>query len=139
LIPAAFWLLFRAYRNSLQDHNKMRYSYLGFKRNPEIFRFLLRNNGKEEIPITSDSLVLGNPDAPITVTAFLSLYCNPCANAFNGLKKLLKNCPELKINAIFSVYEDEGSKKLINTLFYIDELKKLNMESKRQEACANCH
>ena len=221
LIPAAFWLLFKAYHNTIQEHNRMRYSYLGFKRNPEIFRFLLRNNGKEEIPITSDSLVLGNPDAPITVTAFLSLYCNPCANAFNGLKKLLENCPELKINAIFSVYEDEGSKKLINTLyhvykskgseqttdflykwytmprqnrktlyekeklpagfdvteivsvenkklfeennvagtptifvngykypkqyeysdikFYTDELKKLNMESKRQEACANCH
>jgi hypothetical protein len=23
--------------------------------------------------------------------------------------------------------------------YYIDELKKLNVESKRQEACANCH
>ncbi|MGM0407449.1 MAG: vitamin K epoxide reductase family protein [Bacteroidota bacterium] len=221
LIPAAFWLLFRAYRNSLQDHNKMRYSYLGFKRNPEIFRFLLRNNVRKEIPITHNSLVLGIPDAPVTVTAFLSLYCNPCANAFKGLKELLENCQELKINAVFSVYEDEESKKLINALyhvykskgseqtvdflykwytipkqnrktlyekeklpagfditeivseknkklfeennvagtptifvngykypgqyeysdieFYIDELKKLNEERKRQEACANCH
>jgi len=221
LIPAAFWLLFKAYRNTFQEHNKVRYSYLGFKRNPKIFRFLLRNNGQEEIPITQNSLVLGNPDVPVTVTAFLSLYCSPCANAFKQLKELLENCPELKINAVFSVYEDEESKKLINTLYhiyrnkgqvqtadflykwytipkqnrkilcekeqlpegfdiigrvseenkklfeennvagtptifvngykfpgqyeysdigyYIDELKKLNTESKRQEACTNCH
>lgn len=221
LIPAVFWLLFKAYRNAIQEHNKVRNSYLGFKRNPEIFRFLLRINVRKEIPITQNSLVLGNPDAPVTVTAFLSLYCNPCANTFKGLKELLENCPELKINAVFSVYEDEESKKLINTLyhiyrnkgqvqtadflykwytipkqnrktlyekeqlpggfditeivseenknlfeennvagtptifvngykypgqyeysdieFYIDELKNLNVESKRQEACANCH
>jgi uncharacterized membrane protein len=221
LIPAGIWFLFKAYRNTIQEHNKVRYSYLGFKRNPEIFRFLLKNNGQKVTPITQDSLVLGNPDAPVTLTAFLSLYCNPCANAFKELKELLENCPELKINAIFSVYEDEESKKLINTLyhiyrnkgqvqtadflykwytipkqnrkilcekeqlpdgfditeivsvenkklfeeykvagtptifvngykypkqyeysdieFYIDELKKLNMESKSQEACTNCN
>lgn len=221
LIPAAFWFLYKAYRNTTQEHNKVRYSYSGFKRNSEIFRFLLKNNRWVEIPITQDSLVLGNPDAPVTLTAFLSLYCNPCANAFKELKELLENCPEMKINAIFSVYEDEESKKLINTLyhiyrikgseqtvdflykwyiipkqnrkilyekeklpegfditktaseenkklfeennvagtptifvngykypkqyeysdieFYRDELKKLNTESKRQEACANCH
>jgi uncharacterized membrane protein len=221
LIPAAIWFLFKAYRNTIQEHNKVRYSFLGFKRNPEIFRFLLKNNRWVEIPITQDSMVLGNPDAAVTLTAFLSLYCNPCAKAFKQLTGLLENCPEIKINAIFSVYEDEESKKLINTLyhiyksketeqtvdflykwyiipkqnrnilyekeqlpegfditeivsvennklfeeynvagtptvfvngykfpkqyeysdieFYIDELKKLNMESERQEACANCH
>lgn len=221
LIPAAFWLLFKAYRNSLQVQNKLRYSFLGFKRNPEIFRFLLKNNRWMEIPITQDSIVLGNPDAAVTLTAFLSLYCNPCAKAFKQLTGLLENCPEIKINAIFSVYEDEESGKLINTIyhvyeskgteqtvdflykwytipkqnrkilyekehlpegfditktaseknkklseenkvagtptifvngykypkqyeysdieFYIDELKNLNVESKRQEACANCH
>ena len=219
-IPAALWFLFKAYRNTLQEHNKVHYSYLGFKRNPEIFRFLLKNNGQEEIPITHNSLELGNPDAPVTVTAFLSLYCNPCASAFKQLKDLLDNCPEIKIHTVFSVYNDEESKKLMNTLYfiyldrgskhavdflykwysmdkqnrkslyekerlpenydvtesvavenkmlfdtlnvsgtptvfvnrfrypkqyeykdleyYIDELNKLNMESKRQEACANC-
>jgi len=119
LISVALWFLFKAYRNTLQKHNKVRYSYLGFKRNPEIFRFLLKNNRREEIPITNNSLVLGIPDAPVTVTAFLSLYCNPCANAFKQLKELLENCPELKINAVFSVYDDEESKKLINTLYHI--------------------
>jgi uncharacterized membrane protein len=119
LVPAVLWFLFKANHNTIKEHNKVRYSFLGFKRNPKIFRFLLRNNGQEEIPITQNSLVLGNPNAPVTVTAFLSLYCNPCANAFKHLKELLENCPELKINAVFSVYDDEVSKKLINTLYNV--------------------
>ena len=127
LIPATLWLLFKANRNTLQKHNKVRYSYLGFKRNPEIFRFLMRNNKQEEIPVTQDSLVLGNPDAPVTLTAFLSLYCSPCASAFKQLKGLLENCPEVKINAVFSVYNDDESKKLINTLYSI-----YNMQGKAQ-------
>ena len=165
-------------------------------------------------------MLFRSPNAKLTVTAFLSLYCNPCAGAFNKLKKLLDDCPEVKVNAIFSVYDDEESKKLINTLystyykkgaeptidllykwysmpkqtsksihenglqenyvvakqvgeenkslfekykvpgtptifingykfpnqyeygdieFYIDEIKNLTRENKRQEACANCH
>jgi hypothetical protein len=133
---------------------------------------------------------------------------------------LLDDCPEVKVNAVFSVYDDDESTKLINTLYYlhnnpgksssiefldkwysadklyrktlyldlaienfnvakqigeenkslfekykvpgtptifingykfptqyeysdieyyIDEIKNLTMESKRQEACANCH
>ena len=119
LIPSANWFLFKAYRNTLQKHNKVRYSYLGFKRNPEIFRFLLKNNRREEIPITQDSLVLGNPDAPVTITAFLSLYCNPCELAYKKLKVLLDNCPDVKINAIFSIYNDEESQKLIDYLYFL--------------------
>ncbi len=221
LMPAALWFLFKAHKNTTQEQNKLYNSYSGFKHNPEIFLFLLKKKNQKEIPVTQNSLVLGNPDAPITLTAFLSLYCNPCANAFKQLKDLLDNCPDIKIHTVFSVYNDEESKKLMTTLYfiymdkgskhavnflhrwydsdkqnrkslykneqlpegfdvtesvavenrmlfdtlnisgtptifingfkypvqyeykdleyYMDELKKLNLESKRQEACANCH
>jgi protein-disulfide isomerase len=219
-IPAAIWFTFKAYYNKSGEQSKEHYSFLQFKRNPDIFLHLLQNSGFTEFNENEKSLLLGNPDAKLTVTAFLSLYCNPCAGAFNKLKKLLDDCPEVKVNAVFSVYDDEESKKLINTLystyykkdteqtidflykwysmpkqnrksmyengfqkdydvakqvgeknkalfehykvagtptiyvngykfptqyeygdieFYIDEIKNLTRESKRQEACANCH
>ena len=219
-IPAAIWFTFKAYYNKSGEQSKEHYSFLQFKRNPEIFLHLLQSKGYTEFHENENSLVLGNPNAKLTVTAFLSLYCNPCAGAFNKLKKLLDDCPEVKVNAIFSVYDDEESKKLINTLystyykkgaeptidllykwysmpkqtsksihenglqenyvvakqvgeenkslfekykvpgtptifingykfpnqyeygdieFYIDEIKNLTRENKRQEACANCH
>ena len=123
LIPASLWLIYRDRRHRIQESDKNRYSYLGFKRSPQVFKFLLTGNGYEDIPLTQDSLVLGNPEAPVTLTAFLSLYCAPCANAFRQLKELVDTCYEVKINAIFSVYDDEESKKLINTLYFIYENK----------------
>ena len=116
-IPAAIWFTFKAYYNKSGEQSKEHYSFLQFKRNPEIFLHLLQSKGYTEFHENENSLVLGNPNAKLTVTAFLSLYCNPCAGAFNKLKKLLDDCPEVKVNAIFSVYDDEESKKLINTLY----------------------
>lgn len=219
-IPAAIWFIFKAYYYKSGEQSKDHYSFLQFKRNPEIFLHLLQSKGYTEFLENENSLVLGNPNAKLTVTAFLSLYCNPCAGAFNKLKKLLDDCPDLKVNAVFSVYDDDESRKLIYALystynkkgaeqtidflykwysmpkqnrklmfenrlqkdydvakqvgeknkalfeqykvagtptiyvngykfpnqyeysdieFYIDEIKNLIRENKRQEACANCH
>lgn len=116
-IPASIWLIFKAFYNKSEEQKKEHYSFLQFKRNPDIFLHLLQSNGYTEFIENEDSLVLGNPDAKLTITAFLSLYCNPCAGAFIKLKKLLDDCPEVKINAVFAVYNDDESKKLINTLY----------------------
>ena len=116
-IPAAIWLIFKAYYNKSGEQSKEHYSFIQFKRNPEIFLHLLQSKGYTEFLENENSLVLGNPNSKLTITAFLSLYCNPCAGAFDKLKILLDNCPEVKVNAIFSVYDDEESKKLINTLY----------------------
>lgn len=120
IIPAALWLIYKAYFSKLNDFKSIQYSFLQFKRNPEIFALLLKNNGYNEIFENKNSLILGPPDAPVTVTAFLSLNCNPCAKAFKLLKSLLDNCPLVKINFIFSVYGDDETQKVINTLYYLN-------------------
>lgn len=119
LFPATIWLFFKAYYNKTVEFKKDHISFLSFKRNPEIFKFLLLQNGYVKIAWNKESLILGNPNAPITITAFLSLYCNPCSDAFKKLKVLLDNCPDVKINAIFSVYKDEESQKLIDYLYFL--------------------
>lgn len=119
LFPATIWLSFKAYYNKTDEFKKDHVSFLSFKRNPEIFNFLLQQNGYVEIQEYKNSLILGNSDAQVTITVFLSFYCNPCADAFKKLKALLDNCPDVKINAIFSVYNDEESLKLIDYLYYL--------------------
>lgn len=118
-VPAAIWIIFRAYRIKLVEHKQEHFSFLKLKRNPELFRFLLKNNGYTEFPETGNNLALGTPGAQITLTAFLSLYCKPCAQAFKKLKTLLDNCSDIKINVIFSVYNDEETQNVINTLYYL--------------------
>jgi len=124
-IPAVIWFLFKAYSQKLRNSESEHYSFLMFKRNPEIFRFLLKSNSYTEFPEKINSLILGSPDAPVTLTAFLSLYCNPCAKAFKQMKLLLENCPEIKINAVFSVYGDDETQKVINTLYYLQNEKEM--------------
>lgn len=118
-IVATIWILFRVYRDKLIDYEHDHYSFLGMKRNPELFRFQLKKDGYTKFSENENSMAFGKPDAPITLTAFLSLYCTPCAEAFKKLKALLDNCPDVKINVIFSVYNDEETRKVINTLYYL--------------------
>ncbi len=121
LLITATWLVFKAYYDRNQQYQRYFSMYKSFKRDPDIFLYQLKNNGYEEFTENENGLILGNPNAPVTVTAFLSLYCNPCASAFKKLRQVINDNPEIKINAIFSVYPDADTQKLINTLYYIYE------------------
>ena len=118
LIPAVTWILFKTLREKTISGDQQLYTFRALKRNPDIFRSLLTSGGHAEFDINSKSLILGNHNAPVTITAFLSLYCNPCAKAFEKLKALIETCPEVRLNAIISVYNDEETQKLINTIYY---------------------
>jgi uncharacterized membrane protein len=118
MLPATAWIIFKMYLEKSYKFDQEHYSFLKLKRDPELFRFLLKKDGYTEFTETPDSLMLGNPNAPVTLTAFLSLYCNPCAQAFKKLKVLLENCPDIKLNAVFSVYNDDETQQIINTLYY---------------------
>lgn len=109
--------MFRAYYNSVAELNKKHFAFLKFKRNPNVFKYLLQQNIYADIIPEEKNLILGNPEATVTITAFLSFYCNPCAKAFMAIKILLDDCNDVKINAIFSVYKDEESYKLINYMY----------------------
>ncbi len=119
--PAAFWLLFKAWYKKSRELQQEQTSYLRIKRNPAIFRFLLTQSNYTEFPKLTNELVLGNLNAQVTLTAFLSLYCGPCAQAFKQLKSLLENSSELKIHAVFLAYNDEETLKLINIIYYLYE------------------
>jgi len=123
LIPASIWLIFRAYKIKNDEQAKEHYSFMQFKRDPKIFSFLLKSSVHTESIKSEKSLILGNPSAPVTVTAFLSLYCAPCAAAFKKLKVLMGNSSDVNINLIFSVYDDESSQRLINALYYLHKIK----------------
>ncbi|MDX8341763.1 thioredoxin domain-containing protein, partial [Draconibacterium sp. IB214405] len=104
---------------NLVEKNKVNTAIKKFKRNKEIFRLLLEKNEYKEFHITKDSLIFGNPDAPITFTAFLNFNCIPCQRAYVQLRQLIDNCSEIKVHAIFSSYNQKISKKMISTLYYL--------------------
>ncbi len=118
ILSTCCWLLYRAYRIMFDKYNNIQHTHLKLKYNPKIFISLLEQNERKEIAILENSLLLGDRNAPVTITAFLSLYCNPCADAFNKLQVLLERCSQVKINVIFSVYADKETEHLVNTIYY---------------------
>jgi uncharacterized membrane protein len=116
-LVTAVWILYKNYFELSGDFNNEHYSYLRFKSNPGIFKFLLQENGYADIPETPGSLVFGNPDAAVKVTAFLSLSCNPCAGAFKEIKVLLDSTNQVRVNIVLSISPDERSQKLAGHIY----------------------
>jgi len=111
------WILYKSYFELSGSYSNEHHSFLRFKSNPGIFKFLLQENGYTNIPENTGSLVFGNPDAPVTVKAFLSLSCNPCAGAFKEIKDLIDNTGQVKVNIVLSVSPDERSQKLAEHIY----------------------
>ena len=120
-LPATIWIIFKRYFSYKTKYEQEQRSLFEIKRDPDYFIHSLTKQDYREFIIRPDSLILGNQDAPVTLTAFLSPYCSPCASAFKQLKELLDNSGEIKINAVFSVYNDEQTFNLINILYWINK------------------
>lgn len=97
-----------------KTYNELFYiSYLKFKRDPNILRFLMLNQKQYEIAVTDTSLVFGEKYSPMTITAFLSLNCSPCAKAFEKIKEILQSERKVSINIVM-ITEDS---KILNALY----------------------
>jgi len=111
------WILYKSHFELSGNYSDEHHSFLRFKSNPGIFRFLLQENGYTGIPENPGSLVFGNPDTRVTVTAFLSLSCNPCARAFKEIKDLLDNTSQVRVKIVLSINPDEQSQILAGHIY----------------------
>ncbi len=122
-LVTALWILYKSHFELSGNYSNEHYSFLRFKSNPGIFRFLLKENGYTDIPENPGSLVFGNPDAEVKVTAFLSLSCNPCAWAFKEIKTLLDSTNPVSVNIVLSISPDEKSQKLAGHIYNLYKTK----------------
>lgn len=113
----AVWLLYKAYLRERQKADELTISSLKIKRNPEVFKYLLTRSTSTAIESTENSLLAGNPQASITITAFLSLNCTPCVKAFNKLADLLSKSNDFKVNFVLS---EHGLKNALDKLHYVN-------------------
>ena len=110
-------ILFIRERTSNEIHY---YKYLGFKKNPIVLRTLLLNQLHYDINVDERSLFFGEKDAPLIVTAFLSLQCSHCARAFEKIKDMIKSEIKVGINVIL-ITQDE---KILNALYHFHKSKR---------------
>jgi len=110
-------ILFIRERTSYEIHY---YKYLGFKKNPIVLKTLLLNQLHYDINVDERSLFFGEKDAPLIVTAFLSLQCSHCARAFEKIKEMIKSEIKVGINVIL-ITQDE---KILNALYHFHKSKR---------------
>ena len=113
LVIAIVYTLFILFRRAQMAGEMHYYKYLGFKKNPDILRMLLTNQPHSEIPLSESSLIFGNRDASIRITAFLSLHCSHCARAFEKIRNMLNENEDILINLLLVTSDN----KMLTTLY----------------------
>jgi len=113
LVIAIVYTLFILFRREQMSGEMHYYKYLGFKKNPDILRMLLTNQPHSEIPLSESSLIFGNRDASIRITAFLSLHCSHCARAFEKIRNMLNENEDILINLLLVTSDN----KMLTTLY----------------------
>lgn len=83
------------------------------KKNPEIIKTLIFNQKQYKIPVTENSLLLGQNKSGLLITAFLSLECSHCAKAFFKLNGILQSEYNAQVNIILLGTET----KIINSIY----------------------
>jgi uncharacterized membrane protein len=124
LVIAIVYTLFILFRREKMSGEMHYYKYLGFKKNPDILRVLLMNQPRYEIPLSESSLIFGNRDASIRITAFLSLNCSHCARAFEKIRSMLSENEDILINLLLVTSDN----KMLATLY------NNNMQGKEAES-----
>lgn len=93
------------------------------KHNPTVFNAMLQT---QEVAKASEGLgiILGNPDATYKVIKVCNPYCGPCARAHQPIEELLQNNPDIQVQIIFTVSNDETDyrNEIIKHLLAINEV-----------------
>jgi thiol-disulfide isomerase/thioredoxin len=113
-LPAAVWLIIKPYLHDKKQDQETKFEYKRFKNNPEIFGSLL--NGQEAVKnsLAGLGILLGNADAPNTLTKICNPYCGPCAQSFPHLQELLKNHgDQWNVQIIFMATPDERDERAL--------------------------
>ncbi len=119
-IPVIFLLLFKnTYIGALKGE-KTKKELIKIKSNPKIFEAFMSNQRKmPEIPENMPVIVLGNPDAPHTLTIISNPLCTPCARMHQRIEKLIQENEYIRCQIIFlsnTSEENEGG-KFVRKLF----------------------
>lgn len=117
VLVTLLYFLYVTSNNQKTELTRLRTEDYVQKSDTEFFSLMLHREPCYTEPYLDGMIQLGNPDAGLKMTAFLSLSCKPCANMLNILIKMADwFSDQLFINIM--VMPDERSKELLQTIYY---------------------
>jgi uncharacterized membrane protein len=117
LVTGIIYTLVILYLREKMSNEVHYYKYLGFKKNPDVLRTILLNQKHYEISVNETSLVFGEKNESLKITAFLSLNCSHCARAFESIKEMLNSEIKTQINIVLITSDT----KILNALYHLNK------------------
>ena len=126
-IPIAFWMSFKPLLNVDQRLSVLVKEAARFRENKDLFQTLLESEPVHEMRHELNEIILGQPNAPVTLTMVSGPLCSPCERAHQAALKLLADYPdELRVIIRFVVNdynEQDLSNKMARHMLALAEMK----------------
>lgn len=90
LLALCGWIITKPVIQKAIDGSVYKYKYLRLKKNPHIFNASLEKAPAVDMEIMANELILGNPDATVTVTSVINTHCAPCARMHRRVHSILE-------------------------------------------------
>ncbi|MGI4762059.1 MAG: vitamin K epoxide reductase family protein [Janthinobacterium lividum] len=121
--PVIGWLFFKPYFTASALVPQLSRRLQRFERNKALFSQLLLQQPRFVLPETTITIQLGLPQAAQVLTIVSSPTCGPCARMHQALDNLLELQPDLQVQLLFAVDEqqDEVAAKVANTLLALQQ------------------
>jgi len=99
------------------------------KHSPEIFTAVLEKQRAIEYSTDGLGITIGNPKGSIKIVKVCNPYCSPCARAHTPIEELIHNNPDLEVQVIFAVTNDENDprSKPVRHLLAIDQIQEVGL------------
>ena len=107
LAPVVGWLFFKPYFTDSASAVQLRQRLQGFEQNKELFQQLLQQQATYPALEPAIALQFGPPQATQVLTIISSPTCGPCARVHKALNNLLEVRPDLQVNLLFLVDEQQ--------------------------------
>jgi len=113
LIPLIIWVFIKPHLLMSKHVQQLKQQLRRFKYNAELFRRLLNDEVKYNLPDDNDTLLTGNHNAENVITIISNPFCNPCAKTHQLLDEWLNGRNDIKLQTVFYTTIKNEDKKLI--------------------------
>jgi len=109
-VPLLSWMIIKPLANKALQAKQLKTQLSRFKKDPDVFQaILLKQPVMPPVIDNFNTIVLGNPNAANAITVVTIPTCSPCREAHQLLEVLLENNPDLKVQIIFAVGNDDNT------------------------------
>ncbi|RPE11981.1 hypothetical protein EGT74_00020 [Chitinophaga lutea] len=108
LLPVVCWKSLKRIFIKASNEKRYKYAYKRILNSPDYFNHQLNRETSAPEGWREIGMLIGNPNASITILKVCNPYCGPCAKAHHPLEQILKVNSNVNMRIIFTASTHEG-------------------------------